>query len=380
MLADDTGPSPALQLRGTEVVQCVQDLQNSVPLVAGKPTVVRIYPDPAGVAAAGKVTGEIAWSRGGGETYLPALNTIRLDPANPGTVQDQRTDEKLSLNFRLPPEATALGALQIRLTKISAPGGANLPIGAPPPVQVQFVAAPLLRVRVIGLRYTNGQATVTPAAIHFAYLRSFLERAYPVAAVEWSHIVVDADFRAPFNAATVDLANAQIAALRSREVSSGVDPKTHYYGLVDDNAGQNFMRGKAFAIPASPQPDTVASGPAGVPNGFAGDRDASYADWYGAHELGHTFGRFHPGFPPGAQDASDPQFPYQDGCISQPDGHFVGFDVGDPNLGLPLLALPGLKYHDIMTYAANQWLSAYTYQAIYKRLLEEDTLAVAPVA
>ena len=187
-------------------------------------------------------------------------------------------------------------------------------------------------------------------------------------------IRVDADFVAPFNASTVDLANAQIAALRSREVSSGVDPRTHYYGLVDDDSGRNFMRGKAFAIPGAARPDTVASGPAGVPNGFAGDRDASYADWYGAHELGHTFGRFHPGFPPGQQDASDPQFPYDDGCLSSPDNKYVGVDLGDHDLNLPAAALPGLKYHDVMTYADNQWLSAYTYQAILARLQEEDAL------
>jgi hypothetical protein len=103
----------------------------------------------------------------------------------------------------------------------------------------------------------------------------------------------------------------------------------------------------------------------------------------GAHELGHTFGRFHPGFPPpdqrGGQDASDPQFPYKNGCLSSPDNKYVGVDTGDRDLNLPLAALPGLKYHDVMTYADNQWLSAYTYQAILDRLIEEDALG-PPVA
>jgi hypothetical protein len=137
------------------------------------------------------------------------------------------------------------------------------------------------------------------------------------------------------------------------------------------------MRGKAFAIPGFPQPDVVASGPAGVPNGLAGDRDASYADWYGAHGLGHTFGRYHPGFPPGSQDASDPLFPYPNGYISTPDNQYVGVDIGDDELGLPAIALPGLQYHDVMTYADNQWLSAYTYMAILARLKEEDALIPA---
>jgi hypothetical protein len=335
---------------------------------------VRIYPDPATVSQEGNVTAELAWSRGGAEAFLPALNSVRLKPAQPEGLKEQREDLSKSLNFRLPSEATGAGQLSLRISRIFQPGGAEIPLGPANITKVTFSAAPPLRIRVIGLRYRSGASTVTPAAVHFSFFKSFLQRAYPVNSVEWSHIVVDADFAAPFNGSTVDLANAQVAALRSREVSSGVDPRTHYFGLVDDNGSRNFMRGKAFSIPGSAQPDVVASGPAGVPNGFAADTDASYADWYGAHELGHTFGRFHPGFPPGDQDASDPQFPYANGCISTPDNKFVGVDTGDPDLGLPPAALASLKYHDIMTYADDQWVSAYTYKAILARLIDEDAL------
>ncbi|MEO8372123.1 MAG: hypothetical protein ABI806_23260 [Candidatus Solibacter sp.] len=368
------GPAPALAIRGIEITQCVQDMANSVDLIAEKTAVARVYLDAATIARSGRVAGEIAWSRGAAETYLPGLNAITLDPAKPVSLGEQRADMTKSLNFRLPPGALAAGRLRLRVSRLYQPGGSDLAIGTPAPVEVTLKKAPPLRIRVIGLRYDNGQENVSPAAIHFAYFKSFLLRAYPTASVTWSQIVVDADFRAPLNESTADLANAQIAALRSREVSSGVDPRTHYFGLVDDDGSRNFMRGKAFAIPGTPQPDVVASGPAGVPNGFAGDRDASYADWYGAHELGHTFGRFHPGFPPGQQDASDPAFPYANGCISPPDGRFAGFDVGDAALQLPMTPLVGTSCHDIMTYAANQWISAYTYQAILKRLAEEDAL------
>lgn len=292
-------PQTGVQVRGVEIVQCVQDVTNSVPLVADKATLVRLYLEPTSVSQPGQITAEIAWSRsGGGDTFVPALNSLRVDPGSPFSLREQREDIDKSLNFRLPAAAIGAGTLNLRISRIFQPGGGDLPAAAFNIAPVTFAAAPPLRIRVIGLRYRAGTTTVTPAAVHFSYLKSFLNRAYPVAALEWSHMVVDADFAAPFDDSTVDLANAQIAALRSREVSSGVDPRTHYYGLVDDNASNNFMRGKAFAIPGTPQPDTVASGPAGVPNGFAGDRDASYADWYGAHELGHTFGRFHPGFPP----------------------------------------------------------------------------------
>ncbi|NKJ37363.1 hypothetical protein [Rhizobium sp. SG570] len=367
------GPTGNINILGLEVVQCIQDVQGSVKLIANKTTVVRVYIDSTSVGRAGKIAGEIAWNRGGAETYLPGLATVSVTPSKPMSMDGQRNDIAQSLNFILPPEAIVSGDLNIRISRIFQPGGGDLPIGVISKA-VTFAPAPPLRIRVIGLRYKNGTADVSPAAIHFAYLKSFLLRAYPIAEIQWSQIVVDADFSAPLNEATADLANAQIAALRSREVSNGVDPRTHYFGLVDDDSGRNFMRGKAFSIPGTAQPDVVASGPAGVPNGFAGDHDASYADWYGAHELGHTFGRYHPGFPPGQQDASDQTFPYPDGCISTADGRFVGLDVGDPTLGLPLQALSGSDHHDIMTYADNQWISPYTYQAILGRLVEEDAL------
>jgi hypothetical protein len=363
-------------IRGMEAIQAVQDLQNSVVLIADKATLVRVYVDPASVASAGFITGEITWRRDGavGAAFLPAMNSIRIDPMKPKSVAEQRADLELSLNFLLPAEAIVAGAVDITLNRLFVPGANQLELAPQPPRRLTFAESVPLRVRVIGLRYqvAGSPGGVAPNSIHFAYLRSYLTRAYPVATLEWSQIVVDADFGPPFGEDAAVLANAQIAALRSREVSGGIDPRTHYYGLVDDNNGAAFMRGRAFIIPQAPQPDIVASGPCGVPNGFAGDRDPSYADWYAAHELGHTFGRFHPGFPPTQQDASDPAFPYPGGLITSADGRYMGFDIGDPALNIAMSALLGSRHHDVMTYEDNQWLSAHTYDAIYRRLVLEN--------
>ena len=130
------------------------------------------------------------------------------------------------------------------------------------------------------------------------------------------------------------------------------------------------MRGCASDVPDHPAPDTVASGPAG-PDSWGWDNDGSYADWYTGHELGHTFGRAHPGFCNG-NSADDPQFPYPNGQISGNDGAFVGFDVGDPALGVPMAVVPGQVWHDVMTYCDRQWLCAYTFDGIRTRLSQED--------
>ncbi|TKB71211.1 MAG: hypothetical protein E8D46_17745 [Nitrospira sp.] len=385
-LATNAGLAPGagsgIGIRGVEVVQAIQSVDNSVRLIADKPAVVRLYLDPASVASASLVTGELAWRRdGGGMTYLPAMNRVKVKPTKRPTLDEQRFDIDLSINFRLPQEALKAGELELFVRRLSVPAGADIPIATPVQFKVRFHSAPVLRVRAIGLRYkslTTPGTFVSPEAIHFMYLKSYLQRAYPVAAVEWSQLVVDADLIAPpFPANASDLANAQLSALRAREISSGVDPRTHYYGLVDNDRGKEgcFMRGSAAYDVKRGIFGLVASGPTGVPNGWTGDTDASFADWYGAHELGHTFQRRHPGFPLGTQppDPEEKSFPYPDGLITtRPGNRFVGLDIGDPSLPTAMRALPGELHHDVMTYADSQWLSAYTYEAILNRLLDEE--------
>lgn len=371
------GPMPTIAVRAIEVVQSIQRVDNSIPLVADKPTVVRLYVDPNSVSSSVPVAAELAWRREGGERYLPVFGEVRLDPSAGVSLEDQRRGLGLSFNVDLPPEATAAGCTTLRLSRLRLAGGDDFRLDHDDPAMsttVTFVEVPPLRIRAVGLRYQHQGTTFTPEARHFRYLRSYLARAYPTARVEWSQVVVNANFNPPFEPGTSLLANAQLAALRSREVSLGVDPRTHYIGLVDDGNGLHFMRGRASGIPGAAAPDTVCSTPVGRPGGFAGDHDDSYADWYGAHELGHTFGRFHPGFPAGSQGMDDPSFPYPGGLISGTTDTVVGFDMGDPALGLPRRVLDGQRHHDVMTYAERQWVSDYTFNAILARLISEDAL------
>ena len=88
---------------------------------------------------------------------------------------------------------------------------------------------------------------------------------------------------------------------------------------------RGFLQGCSKGIPSR-----VASGPAGV-NKWPWDTDGSYADWYGGHELAHTYGRKHPGFCNNNSDDDD-DYPYSDGKIG---GNGIGFDFGDTSLNIP---------------------------------------------
>jgi hypothetical protein len=372
----ERGPKPKLHLDAMEITQAVQDLSESVPLIARKRTLVRAYLGiPSGAIT---VEGELRVSRRptGPWFAIPSTGVAQLDGSRKGTaladLRSRRDTLGYSLNFLLPPKMTVQGKLWVRLHKVrevGTPGHPAVPLQNPIGTQTAtFAASPALRLHVINLRYTTGTPAVTynAAASDLAHLQSWLRRAYPIPNVVFSSVTVDATAAWPFDSGQ---ANAQVAAIRALDMASGGDQKTHYYGIVSDGAG--FMRGSAAGIPGTPDPSTVASGPTGS-NNWGWDNDGSYGDWYGGHELGHTFGRFHPGFCGESHD--DAAYPFTAGQLANADDAFVGVDLGDSTLGITPVALPGTGWHDVMTYCATQWLSSYTYEGVRDRLVAEAAL------
>ena len=347
MTAAERGPKPKAQLDGIEVTQSVQDMSQSVPLIARKRTLVRVYVGlPSGTLS---VEGELRVSRQphGPWVKLASMGVAQLDASRKGKtlaeLRSRRETIGYSLNFLIPSKLAKQGKLWLRLHNLREVGtGHPVQVQGPPTLtSVTFTASPFLRLRVFNLRYTTGSppTTYVPSASDVAHLRSWLRRAYPVPDLIFASVTVDATAAWPF---TSGQANAQIAAIRALDMASGGDQKTHYYGLVSDGGG--FMRGSASGIPGAPDPATVASGPTGS-NTWGWDNDGSYGDWYGGHELGHTFGRFHPGFC--GESADDPSYPFPAGQLAAADGVFVGVDLGDANLGIAPAALPGTAWHDV---------------------------------
>src|SRR5215212_46527 len=370
-----------LSVDGIEVTQVVQDMGHSVPLIANKATVVRVYLSrPEGHVVT--VRGEISVRRSptGTPYRVPSLATARVNPTQNGRLRTKRHDLRLSLNFTLPASLTAAGRAFIKISSLAdAATGQTIACSdcAEKRVEVRFVEAAPLRVRLISLRYRTDDAPNghVPRALDVSLFRSWVGRAYPVSRVIFSQATVDTDIRPPFKSNTSTKTNAQLTTIRRLDVNNGTDQRTHYYGMVYD-ARDFFMRGSASALPDTPDPTAVASGPTGDPEG-GWDTDGSYGDWYGGHELAHTFGRLHPGFCDGNSD-DDAEYPFTDGQLSNSDGAFVGLDAGDTALGIAMGALPGQQWHDVMTYCDQQWMSSYTYDGIRLRLLAEDALGPTP--
>jgi len=382
---------------GFEATQVVQNIPPSVPLVADKPTFVRVYLRVTGGTP--KITGV----RGTLVAYRPANSFGDIGPLISGSVKstnaievDQSTDLKArrldlaeSLIFQLPADWITAGKAHFEVT-LDVDGSPNSPVSIPCDgchniigtgfANFQtFHTMPTLRMRVVGLNYNGGTGTSphTTRAVDFTLFQSWVQRAFPAANFTFTNSSVTSANTFPF---TCDDANAELASIRATELAAGTDPHTKYMALVINTGG--FMRGCSDGVPDSPDTSVVASAPTGAnfdppgvnnpkPINRTGDTDASWGDWYGGHELSHTFGRKHPGFCNG-NSGDDDDFPNPNGQISDNLQTFVGFDRGDAVNGAPTKVISPFAF-DIMTYCNQpQWFSAYNYIGVFDRFRAEN--------
>jgi hypothetical protein len=373
-----------------EVIQVIQDIQNSVPLVAGKATLVRAYLSYEADSPI-TVTGTLTLKKvgGGPATEIASDKPLRIDPSLNGQTATKRKDINNSLNFLLPAVNVPAGQFTLTLSIKNNSTGALVvcPSCSQNPAQTaEFISVPPLRVRLIGMRYNKRDFTtgliesVAPTDEDFNMVESWIRRAYPISQLisTRSIIPVPSQTWRPTNDQACNYINALLSIIRKSDINgNSVDPRTRYYGLVADGGG--FMRGCADVLSSTPGPDSPASGPTGQ-SAFDWDRDGVYGDWYTGHELAHTFGRKHPGKCGETPDDSVPQTQF----IGDVNEVYIGYDAGDDKLPPPLppirpSILTGPPFTDLMTYCENQWVSAYTYREILSRLLAEGQLNPAVV-
>jgi hypothetical protein len=354
-------PGPDMQITAIEVTQAIQDLNNSVDLIAGKRTYVRVH--ASSPIAAPDVFATLRGRRG-----FVSLTPV-LNPGNPGSdITVRTTPDRAQINdsfwFELPSSWTAAGSLTLtaRLDPNNAKNDLNQ-VNNIKAVTVNFLSTPPLRLRIVNVQYTASGTTYLAANSHLISLESWLRRAYPIPNLQ----VTRQTFVYPTNGLpNVDKLHGYLALTKLlRMIFSGEDGRTVYYGVVDDGGG--FMRGKAAGIPG-----TIAAGPSGTDN-WGWDYDGSYNDWYGGHEIGHTRGRSHAEF---CGAGGGTAYPYPTGRISPAltgNTAIYGFDI-------TTRAIYGPDWKDVMTYCSNQWVSDFTYEGIRAYLAGLGMLAEAEPA
>ena len=365
---------------GLEVTQGVQTSANSVPLIAAaanssKRTFARAYLALTGGAPdLTNVSGTLTATRqdgtpAPGPTGVQSLNRVTVR-AGAG-LADLRRSLDASLNFELPSQWLAAGAVHLQLSHLSIESepsalpcdGCDNP-GPTGPALSRFHTTPPLRIELVSIPYLippDRQTVHEPTQSDFDHLVSWLKRAYPAADVQVTQTALGI---LPSPPGSCDDVNRTLSSFVG-SLSPQADPRTRFYGLVSDNGNKNFMRGCAVIG------GQVASGPAGS-GSWGWDHDGSYADWYGGHEIGHTYGRLHPGY---CRDESsdDSHYPYPNGYIGSGFFDVQGLDAGDSALNIPMsVDDPAAGWTDVMTYCNSEWMSDYTYRGILANLCAAD--------
>lgn len=336
-----------------EIVQTVQDLNNSVRLVANKRTFVRLHVHSTGNAA---ITTASLWvvPYGGGLPF-----TLKPINAPVGLIVVRPSPDRAMLNhaflFELPNGAKE-GGVFLTGTVNPAPHNVvetkydNNVISQ----SISFEPVPPVTVKIVRYGYYWQGTTYYPPVSDVFQMASWLQRAFPLSKLNlsWAKLEGGMAIMDPVLGllSPTCLKVNQILDFQYRFLQA--PNGSHYYGMVDD-AGV-WMRG------CSVVPSFVASGPTGLSSNFSPwYTEPRYGDWYGAHEMSHSYGRRHVACS-GNELNPDLVYPHPNGRISPAlfgNSAIYGFDSKTKAIYDP-------SWTDVMTYCPNEWISDYTYEAL----------------
>lgn len=383
------------KLIGMEVVQATQDLQNTVPLVADKATMVRLYLAVTGPTAfVNSVSAAITASHPGGGPLLPKVHSVNSLTVTPSLdPHASRRDLTTSLNFMLPAAWVKPGTLHIQVAEIDVQGvPSSVPCdGCENNDNVGPLFSHFERTRPLNLviapyvykPHSRPDVVATPD-LDFAPLQ-WLNDVFPLSGSFPDH---DSAIRLvrilPMQTTTKDLHD-------NGEEDDFLDDAGDLLDELRCEAGDSWpseVHLMAF-VPCGCGGEGNDPGGAGLADIWLREKAPlpdSMIEFYGAtwaHELGHNFGRNHAGNAHGegnADDDVDTAFPYPHGGIGEP-GLALTTESwnASPFLILPGMPVTGQKHaHDFMSYGdgttdhTHDWVSPYTFKALFEALLDRS--------
>jgi hypothetical protein len=329
-----------------EPVQITQDSRGSVPLIAGKATVVRAFISSTSVQPL-RITADLNISIAE-KQFLPSLpqDTPFSLPADDRSLDKARSDLSRTLNWVVPAAQVTEGlALSVTIKSVLGQDGkprdftcSNCSVAHPVPVLANVLP---LRLHIVKFSYTEPGGNVrVPSADDVAAVESWLLKALPAGNTDVSFVPAvlreDPILRTCIDRhwAEADETNPQCCLqvnaqlLRKLEEDWPDGSPEHYYGLVPEDSTHATMRGCANKIPGVYDLGAVASGTGGAVTRDSASQcldPKSIAGCKAVHEVGHLLGRHHPGSCAN-EEKGDPCFPYASGLLAPP-SDYVGIDI-----------------------------------------------------
>lgn len=360
-----------VKLLGMEITQATQDVHNSVPLIAGKPTVVRLYFSTTGptiTAMRGDLTG---FHEGVNAPLLAqSVGTVSVDSST--DLDGKRRVVTGSLNFILSPDFFQPGVTHFWVNRLNVqgPGGGSLTCVGCVEWRASFAPARPLDLVVLHFFYEKSNLTADPGTTMGGL--AYLNNVYPIPGgfpTDTSGINLTI---LPNQSTGLDLPrdnDRMLFLLQGAldDLLAGDNPPpsdSHILGLAPSGSG-----GVAYFNSAVAFGDTRA---VEFTNKPATDPEHYGAIW--AQEIGHDFGRMHVSTSHGEMPPTDPAFPYPHGGIGEPG---VAITTESWN-GVPFVLDPGTPVfgskhaHDFMSYGAPNdsqdhtfsWVSPFTYEGL----------------
>ncbi|MCB1035191.1 MAG: PPC domain-containing protein [Acidobacteria bacterium] len=338
-------PAADLRLLGLEVTQGIQDLEHSVPLIAGKETLVRAFVDvtPGG----GSVHGVELFLTYLGSDPLAAPGQVRCGDAflavPSADRQELRSYPELGPWCRLPSSwLRTPGQLRLRAA-VHASAAVELdPADNHRLLELDVQPARTFNLQLIPVRdHCRGTCTEEdgPASELLDELVAFVEGLYPLAEIR----------RIPFEGwhPYPGTAPQLVTEIFNLQRTPPVTSTTLRIAVMRNTADGRVERGHC-------------GGDSRV--GFI--RLTSEGPWSLAHEIAHCLGMAHvdDGGQTGAGDFGFEPYPHETNTLGPED--WRGFYATDLRSSVPRVLLPQ-ETADLMTYQTRRWVSDYTYRKLY---------------
>jgi hypothetical protein len=331
----------------------VAPAKRNAPVVAKRPGLIRVYVKPGAGWTPREVTAEVRLVSDD-ETFGVLRETKTIEAAS------KDDDPESTFNIEVPAEDLPPGVtFQVVLT---APDGETVKEGDTSegrfPADGSFEAlgaeaSGKLKVVLVPVRYDTDGSSRTPN-VDAAQLERYKKKMmalYPASEVEiTTHAPYPWTTTISGNGAGFSSVLQAMHRLRQRDK---VGPDVYYYGLLTPASSMSsFCQGGCVAGLSTVADEDTPVLRASVGLGYVGEDSALTM----AHEIGHAHGREHA--PCGGAADVDPDYPYPQAQIG-----VWGYDIFDKALISPT------KGRDMMGYCQNEWISDYTYKALFERIV-----------